>query len=301
MIKSSLGKLHLLIIVFVQVFFAKGLLAEDAYTYQVSVCAIFRDDARFLKEWIEFHRLIGVEHFWLYNNLSKDDYLEVLNPYIENGIVELTEWPYESMDVKEWEEVQNSAYDDSIKKAAGKSKWVAYIDTDEFLFPSTEEQLTEVLKDFEDFGGVVVNWQLYGTSWVKRVPDNRLMIELLTRKAETDYERNRLYKSIVRPERARKFSSAHSPEYFKQYLRVDTHQNKVSSRFLTKEVLVDRLRINHYWTRDEDFFIEIKMARRDKPNSDYQRYLDAFDLLNECEDTSIFKYIDILRSNMDFQ
>jgi len=32
---------------------------------------------------------VGVEHFYLYNHLSKDEYAEVLEPYIKEGIVEL--------------------------------------------------------------------------------------------------------------------------------------------------------------------------------------------------------------------
>ncbi|MGC1878452.1 MAG: glycosyltransferase family 92 protein [Rhabdochlamydiaceae bacterium] len=44
-----------------------------AYDFEVSVATIFRDEARFLKEWIEFHKLIRVEHFYLYNHRSQDN------------------------------------------------------------------------------------------------------------------------------------------------------------------------------------------------------------------------------------
>ena len=41
-------------------------------------------------EWIEFHRLVGVERFFLYDNGSTDDHREVLAPYVEEGIVTCT-------------------------------------------------------------------------------------------------------------------------------------------------------------------------------------------------------------------
>ncbi len=66
--------------------------------HYVSICAIFRDEAPFLEEWIEYHRMIGVEHFYLYNHLSADHYYEVLRPYIQEGIVELKDWPIEPKD-----------------------------------------------------------------------------------------------------------------------------------------------------------------------------------------------------------
>lgn len=35
-----------------------------SYSVYLAVCAIFRDEAPYLAEWIEFHRLVGVEHFY---------------------------------------------------------------------------------------------------------------------------------------------------------------------------------------------------------------------------------------------
>ena len=57
--------------------------------YKVSIGAIFKNEALYLKEWIEFHRIVGVEHFYLYNNNSDDNYREVLEPYIKRNIVTL--------------------------------------------------------------------------------------------------------------------------------------------------------------------------------------------------------------------
>ena len=36
----------------------------------LSVCAIYRNEAPYLAEWIEFHRLVGAERFFLYDNGS---------------------------------------------------------------------------------------------------------------------------------------------------------------------------------------------------------------------------------------
>ena len=50
--------------------------------YQVSLCLIFKNEAPFLKEWLDYHLTIGVSHFYLYNNNSDDNYLDVIKPYI---------------------------------------------------------------------------------------------------------------------------------------------------------------------------------------------------------------------------
>ena len=59
----------------------------------LSVCTLYKDEARYLPEWLEFHRLVGVERFFLYNNNSTDNHMEVLAPYIEEGTVVQRDWP----------------------------------------------------------------------------------------------------------------------------------------------------------------------------------------------------------------
>lgn len=55
--------------------------------HELAVCAIYRDEADYLAEWVEFHRLVGAERFFLYNNFSEDHHREVLAPYVEEGLV----------------------------------------------------------------------------------------------------------------------------------------------------------------------------------------------------------------------
>ena len=57
------------------------------------MCAIYRDEAAYLREWVEFHRVVGVERFYLYDNHSVDDHRHALAPYIADGTVVLHDWP----------------------------------------------------------------------------------------------------------------------------------------------------------------------------------------------------------------
>ncbi len=97
----------------------------------LAVCAIFRDEARYLAEWVTFHRVQGVERFYLYDNLSTDDWRSELEPEIAAGIVEVRHWP----DVPG----QASAYEDCLRRHRTDTRWIAFIDIDEFLFSPTGE------------------------------------------------------------------------------------------------------------------------------------------------------------------
>lgn len=125
--------------------------------YNVSVCAIFKNEAPYLREWLEFNHLVGVEHFYMYNNNSEDDFRTVLEPYIDRGLVTLVEWPHNQK--------QMEAYMDCINRYSSETKWLGFIDIDEFIVPKRTDSIYEFLKPFERrCGSVNIYWRLFGTS-----------------------------------------------------------------------------------------------------------------------------------------
>lgn len=226
---------------------------------ELALTAIFQSEAPYLKEWIDFHLSIGFEYFYLFDHLSTDSPEQVLKPYIEKGLVKLTRWPLTYGDVYEWTEVQCLAYERALHALKGKTKWLAILDVDEFLFP-VEGRLTDVLKRFEEFGGVCVNWQVYGTSNVEKIPEDRWMTELLNLKAPQEQVTNHHVKSIVRPERVKGLDNAHSVIYFDPYFQVNT-KNERFEGCISPTVEIDLLRINHYTLRDEHYLKTQKIPR----------------------------------------
>lgn len=98
---------------------------KKLYQYEVSLCLIFKDEAPYLREWLEYHILIGVDHFYLYNNNSTDNFSEILEPYIHSGKVTLINW--------ERNYCQVGAYEYCYNMRKNETHWLGYLDTDEFL------------------------------------------------------------------------------------------------------------------------------------------------------------------------
>ena len=46
--------------------------------------------------------------------------------------------------------------------------WIAFIDSDEFLFTPIQKDLKKVLKEYEDFSSIAVYWKVFGTSNITR-------------------------------------------------------------------------------------------------------------------------------------
>jgi hypothetical protein len=269
------------------------------YSYQLSICSIFRDEARFLKEWIEFHLLVGVEHFYLFNNLSQDDYLSVLQPYMDNGIIELYDWPYESFIPYEFDTHQINAYRHCLEKARGSVKWLAFIDIDEYLVPMKERTLLPVLERFSENGGLTINWLLFGTSKIKKISADQLMIESLLMKGTYRESQNTRVKSIVQPERVRWIDNAHYVHYYPPYYAVDETGEEVEACMSNSKMSMEEIRINHYWTRDEEFFFHHKLNRRMKNlGQSLKDAINCAEHLNQEVDTAILRFVTTLRDKV---
>ena len=269
------------------------------YQYQLAIAAIFRDEARFLKEWIEFHREVGFEHFYLFDNLSTDSYQEILQPYIESGIVELFSWPIEHSNESDWDYLQRLAYERAIYFAKGKVKWLAFIDIDEFLFPAKEIALKDLLSQYEGFGGIGINWQVFGTSGVERIPDGRLLIETLYRKLPFADAVNHTIKTLAQPDRIRGCLSSHLMSYKEGFFQANTDGIRFEGK-KSPYVQIDTLRINHYRCRDEHFLHTQKIPRIRKwwNTQSPEAWASYFESFNAISDVSIHRYIPKLKFRM---
>ncbi|WP_294183563.1 glycosyltransferase family 92 protein [uncultured Sphingobacterium sp.] len=138
--------------------------------YYFSICAIFKNEELSLKEWIEHHKIIGVDHIYLYNNFSSDSYLEILEPYVYSNYVTLIDWPVERP-------AQSKAYNDFCKNYWHETKWVAFIDLDEFFCPKKVEDIKAWFKSYENYPSMVVYWRQFGSSGIVQHDREKLITE----------------------------------------------------------------------------------------------------------------------------
>lgn len=266
---------------------------EKKYKYQIAVAAMFQNEADWMQEWIEYHRLIGVEHFYLFDNGSTDHFKEVLRPYIKKGIVDLYSHPEVGQNQAEYLTIQKNLMFKSLGLAKGKVKWLAFIDLDEFIFPVQSSHLLNVLNDYDSYGGVYANWLCFGTSHVEKVPPGMLMIEALNLCASQPAA---IGKSIVRPERVSNVTSPHYLKYKPPYLHVTTNFQTFSK--VQAPLVADKLLIYHYITRDMDHAIHVKVPRRNVwgVNIDANTYLQQMEFLNEVQNLNMHRFIPSLKS-----
>lgn len=110
------------------------------FMYELAVVTCSKDESLYLLEWIEFYRLMGVDHIYFYDNGSTDDTKALLKPYVDMDYVTYT---YIDGRGKQLE-----AYNDALVLGKEKCRWMAFIDMDEYIVPiDSNRKILDVIND----------------------------------------------------------------------------------------------------------------------------------------------------------
>lgn len=273
----------------------------SAKRYNLVICAIFQNESFFLKEWLEYHRLLGVEHFYLYNNLSDDQYLNILQPYIEDGVVDLFDWPVETFSQTDYLELlQLPAYNQALELAKESAEWAAFIDLDEFIVPVRHDSLFDMLKEYDSCVGLAINWQVFGTSNLEHLPEGSLIIENLVWKAPADHGLNSIVKFIVRPNYVKNIPNPHAFEFIEGYHAINSLGVPLKAQQMGQTVIHETVCINHYWFGTEELFFKHKVPRREKwgLKVSEEHLEEIIAMHNQVEDRTIVRFAPELRKRL---
>ncbi len=264
----------------------------------IYICAIFRNESCYLKEWLEFHLIVGVEKFILYQNNSSDDYHAVLDSYIERGVVELVEWPMPNPS-------QFAAYQDCIYRYKGQRVWIGFFDCDEFCFSpkynTLLEALESILADHPSLGALGVNWCCFGSGGQQHYSPAPVIARFTWRLADSN-PINAHIKSIVQMNQ--RVAVGGDPHFFMVERGTANERGEwIGGPFST--YTGDLLRINHYCSKSYDEWVE--RSRLGKPDRatleiDPKWYWDrqATDLDDRGED-SIQRYLPEFQRRLELE
>jgi hypothetical protein len=206
---------------------------------RIAVCAIFKNEARYLLEWIAFHRVIGVDHFVLYDNGSTDGGADLIRRSRFAHRVTLIDWPQRAG--------QLPAYADFIARHAKRFAWAAIIDLDEFIHPLDSDSLRPLLRRYDGFSAVLLHWLLFGPSGHEASPSG-LAIANYTKRIPADAGVNRHVKSLLRTRDLVGIQT--TPHIFKVSGRCcNTRAETVLAHAQQPAICHEAIVVNHYFTR----------------------------------------------------
>lgn len=221
-----------------------------------SLClvAILKDEIPFVNEWILYHRMIGVDYFFLYDDdpdLPLKDYLEPHANYVK-----VIPWYGKSKELP-GRNRQTKAYWNAAENFIMPYKWVTFLDGDEFIVLREHENIQDFLVEFKDEPAILLNWHVFGHNGFYDDPQGLITAQLTRRMLQP----NRNVKTITRCDAIESISSSHLCR-LKYGKPVDANKKPFIDELYPGKTA--RAHINHYQCRS--FVRWMKRVERGTPS-----------------------------------
>lgn len=264
--------------------------------YFLTIVAIFKNEEDSIGEWINHYLMEGVDHFYLINNGSTDNYQRVTDRYVSRNIVEINTDHGIHMQEKHY----NTYY---LNRVKSESEWVMVVDLDELIYSRDKfRKISDYLRSLPDnVAQVYVPWKLFGSNGHVKQPSN--CIDNFTMRTKYNHiktngmidNENMLTKTLSRTKYLTRMSihySITSPIVAQSPIVEITSDGKIcgpnqkqslTSKNISEEILKSSmLHCNHYPIQSFEWFKKIKMSRGSacSANNDKvrtQEYYNSFD------------------------
>ena len=250
--------------------------------YLSLVCIIKNEE--YLEEFIIYHKILGVEYFYIYDNESTVPIKNRLDHYFYHKHCRIIEWPGKVR--------QMDAYNHFHQHYGHETRWAMFIDGDEFMLPKNHDTLVSFLKEYEEFSGIAINWINFGSNYHQFKQPGYLIENFKYCETEPDGH----VKSIVKPIDIQKINNPHyailrenckydgyvDPLKRKILLNRDNHYNK-------QEDTISVIQVNHYWGKSYGELKQKIDRGRAMMGSKREMVPNYHDLYNLREDNLIIK------------
>lgn len=192
----------------------------------ISICLLTKCENVYLKEWVNHHLSIGIDHFYIYDNNNDFSAKDEILSHFEAKHFTFVHW------LTYCNHMQIEAYNDCLDRFGGDNEWIAFIDTDEFIKCN---DIHEAMSPYEHFDYVRIPWVMYNANGRLHYSDEPVT-ERFTCISDVVLD-DCAYKSIVNTNKIR---------------RMSVHEPSGSYWYTVSETI----KLNHYYTRSLDEWVD---------------------------------------------
>ncbi len=208
---------------------------------KISLVCIAKDEDNYIKEWIDYHKKLGFDDIFIYeNNWDSNINEENVHTIKMDGEIK-----------------QIESYNHFIKEYYGKYDWVAFIDVDEFITLKKHKDIKDFILEF-GVNSIAMNWVIFGSNGHDTIVNNNYSV--LDRFTKRQNSVNPHIKTLLKLESPGiRMLDPHHPNV----KLIDTNNNVITTP-LNYEGNVDIIQINHYFCKTlSEFQHKINRGRAD--------------------------------------
>ena len=137
----------------------------------VCVCSICKNENLYIKEFVEYHHLLGVNKIIIYDNndINGEEIKKPLEYYIKKNFVDI-------IDVRGLSSIQIPIYNFCYQNNKNIYDWITFLDIDEYIYIKNNETFDNYIynESLEKCELIFLNWMIYN--------DNDLILYFKERK-----------------------------------------------------------------------------------------------------------------------
>ena len=227
---------------------------------KVCICTLGKNENRYIREFVQYYKEIGVDKIFLYdnNNINDEKFEEIISDYLNKKLVKIFNW-------RGKHKAQFHIYKDCYFKYNKIFDWFIFYDIDEYIYLKNYSNIKEFLKEskFNHCNKIYLNWVIHTDNNLLKY-DNRTLHKRFPQIQQTKNNYIGTGKSILRGGILKiKIYDPHlidrnieSCNGFGQKIRF------INNGFYMKNIDFEYYYIDHYYSKSLEEFIE-KLNRGD--------------------------------------
>jgi hypothetical protein len=270
--------------------------------YDLSILAMFKNESMIIKDWIEHYLNEGVNHFYLIDNGSNDDYWNKIEKY-KNNITLIKDPTRLEKNTQTF--LYNKLFLETVKK---ETNWLIICDVDEYIYARNGHiKIMDVLNKLpKNVEKIWLPWKIFGSNNNINQP-NGIIKSFIKRKIEYSNDKG-FGKTICRTKNLNNIGCCgHLLTLNKNNIYYTANGNNLETfDFTTENYNKLDLHLNHYMLMSEEYYLKIKCKRGGGESGSTDKYTIAFfknhdKYYNEIIDTEllnkIYKFEPLFSSN----
>jgi hypothetical protein len=237
-----------------------------------AMCLIIKDGGEDLPEWIEYHYRMGASKFYIFDHNSTVPAINYIRDYVLSGLVDLQFTDFRnSTGIRP---PQMMAYDKCLHDYGSRHRFMSFIDSDEYIVVVNKNRtIPEVLTKYEKYGGLAINWMLFGSSGHIEKPPGGVIANYYRCRKNLHVKQIGNTQYVV--------SSSGNPHYLKykpNYYAVSSNGTRIVGPWNKGlDAAFDTIYLNHYNTKSRaEFMAKIERGRGAMRNTPEARSKHAY-------------------------
>ncbi len=227
---------------------------------RTAICTCIKDEALYLREWIEWHLSAGFDHIFLFEDNGSESHADIVKDFPDNVTLQ-------SINVVKDEPItverrQRQMYHYCLRTLKGKYDWLAFIDVDEYVEFEDGWNLERLLSEHKDYPGIMLSWMLYGANGRVERPTGGVIESYPKADVTNDYVRIWGHVQWI----VKSFANLNKQPTVKHIHWIDGAVNMLGEVDMPRLKVFQKAWIRHYYTKSWEEWVWRIMKRGDLCN-----------------------------------